>query len=172
MEIDKKNGEELTLYPLLPYQPQKLMSNDKFTTAAAKAITAAISLAEEQSHVEVAPAHLAYALFTQDKSVAVRVAERCNIVPKTLVDAFHALVGKVPKQTPAPKNVQFTNSLRNVRFFCFFLFLECFVVVLMMTSRSSAHFCVLHPIPLALRSCARPPSTWRRTRKNTRRWTT
>ncbi len=88
---------------------------EKFTTAAAKALSAAISLAEGNSNIEVAPAHLAYALFTAEKSLAVRVAERCNIMPKGLVDAFNNLVSKVPKQTPAPKNIQFNHSLRNVR---------------------------------------------------------
>ncbi len=87
---------------------------EQATNAVNKAIAAAMSLAESNGNLELAPCHVAYILFTTDGSLAVRIANKLNVVVRQVASALNELVTKLPKQSPPPANQYPNNSMRNV----------------------------------------------------------
>lgn len=84
------------------------------TTAVGKAINEAIALCESNGNPDLTPAHLALVLYRGEGSLASRIANKANVVVRQIVQALQELVNKQTKQTPAPSNVHWNNSARNV----------------------------------------------------------
>lgn len=103
------------VYPSTQSHPVKMSFDpNNATTATMRALQEAISLAEAHSNPELTPAHIAYVLFRTDGGLATRIANKLNVVVRQLVQSLQDLVNKLPKQTPAPSNVHWNHSCRNV----------------------------------------------------------
>jgi len=73
------------------------MQFDKFTLKSQEAIQAAQSIAQDRSHQEIQPAHLAYAILTQPEGIVVPVLQKMGIEPSVILSEITQLLEKLPK---------------------------------------------------------------------------
>ncbi len=87
---------------------------EKATTASNKIFMKALTICEEHKNIELAPVHLAIALFSDSDSFAVRVANKLQVQARTALDALEHTASRLPSQTPPPSNPSPNHSMRNV----------------------------------------------------------
>lgn len=73
------------------------MNIAKFTQKSLQAVQGCEKLAYEYGHQELVPAHLLYALLTQDDSLICKLFEKMNIHPQLVSDQVQSVLAKRPK---------------------------------------------------------------------------
>lgn len=80
--------------------------NPKYwTDKTAEAVTKAKELAEEYSHVQLAPVHLAVVLFGEEDGLARSICTKAGAQPEKVESALRRLLNKQATQNPAPPEV-------------------------------------------------------------------
>ncbi|KAJ0399046.1 hypothetical protein ATCC90586_004505 [Pythium insidiosum] len=81
------------------------MNLQEFTTKSTETIQAAVECAEQRSHAQATPLHLAHALFEDPQGIARSVASRLSGNVEGVVSEVERQLRLLPKQSPAPDNV-------------------------------------------------------------------
>lgn len=80
--------------------------NPKYwTEKTAEAVTKAKDLAEEHSHVQLSPVHLAVILFSEEDGLARTIAAKAGAQPERVEASLRRLLNKQASQSPAPPDV-------------------------------------------------------------------
>ncbi|EPQ27694.1 uncharacterized protein PFL1_04832 [Pseudozyma flocculosa PF-1] len=104
------------------------MSSYDFTDRAQASVSAAVQLAKDHSHAQVAPAHLALALLTDDtsnsqgvqstneasQSLFKSICSKAGVDAKLLEDKLRATLRKLPQQSPPPDNMTLSSAAAKV----------------------------------------------------------
>lgn len=82
-----------------------------FTTSTQEALTAANKHASEGQHIQVAPVHLALALFEKDDGLGKRIAEKTGVDNKMILRSLRRIFVRQPSQHPAPTEIGLSRDL-------------------------------------------------------------
>ena len=86
------------------------MSQDQYTDKTIEAIETARQLAQSDGAVQLAPAHLALALFANPQSIASACCQKLSIDRQTIERTLRMLVSRLPKQQPAPVSLSLSHG--------------------------------------------------------------
>ena len=86
----------------------------EWTTATTEIVAGAQKLAKDNSHTQIAPIHVAVALFEKPDGLGKRIAEKCQADPKMVEKALQRLMNKQSQQRPPPDEIGISRDLSNV----------------------------------------------------------
>jgi ATP-dependent Clp protease ATP-binding subunit ClpB len=71
-------------------------------------------LAMDHSHIEMAPVHLALALFTDPDGIPRRICSKLSVTRGEVEDSLRSLMNKLPQQSPPPDDIRANGALLRV----------------------------------------------------------
>ncbi|RKO91321.1 P-loop containing nucleoside triphosphate hydrolase protein, partial [Blyttiomyces helicus] len=87
-----------------------MLSPESFTDKTSQTLAKAQSLAQEHSHVQVYPVHIAVALFEDEDALARSVCSRAGGDPAVAERKLRSILVRKPSQDPPPENLSFHQS--------------------------------------------------------------
>ena len=83
---------------------------NKFTLKAQEALQTAATLAGSRQHQQVEPEHLLFAMFDDNSSIAMQIAQKLEAPAETLQAALNREIERIPKVTGASATGQYLSQ--------------------------------------------------------------
>lgn len=86
------------------------LNAENFTEKTTETISKATEIARERGNIEVAPLHIASAIFADAEGYGPRLCQKLGCQVDKVTEALNKHIGRLPSQSPAPDQPHFSNS--------------------------------------------------------------